>query len=140
MDAELLVRFRSRCELSTGGCWLWKGAVTGDGYATISKDNKTRYVHRMAYEHFVAPIDAGLVVDHLCRVRNCVNPEHLEAVTNKENLRRGATATQPATHCKRGHEFTADNTAIQGSTGRRRCRTCRDQYARERYAAAATRP
>lgn len=76
----------------TDECWLWTAAKSGVGYGLIQEgraDQKLLYAHRFIYEFCVAPIPDGLVIDHLCRVRHCVNPEHLEVVTLEENSRRG---------------------------------------------------
>jgi len=75
------------------GCWLWNAAVDrATGYGRFSdKPGRMGYAHRFAYEHFVGPIPTGYDIDHLCRVRHCVNPRHLEAVTRRENLMRGET-------------------------------------------------
>jgi len=108
-------------------CWLWPGA-TSDGYGQIGIGQGERvYVHRLAYELLVGPIPQGLQLDHLCRVRHCVNPAHLEPVTGWENNRRSSSPTAVnarKTHCRFGHEFTPENTYVF-STGSRRCRTCR---------------
>lgn len=95
--------------------------------------------HRYAYEHFIGPIPEGLQVDHLCRVRNCVNPDHLEAVTCRENVLRGdgvAAANARATHCPQGHAYDEANT-YTWTNGGRHCRACariktREQRARTR--------
>lgn len=75
-----------------GGCWLWTGARTTAGYGTFSVDSGSVYAHRWSYEHHVGPIPEGLTIDHVhargCRHTHCVNPEHLEAVTQAENNRR----------------------------------------------------
>lgn len=71
-----------------GDCWIWNGAPGKNGYGRISVDNQLRYVHRVSYEHYVGPIPDGLTIDHLCRVRMCINPAHLEPVTLEENTRR----------------------------------------------------
>ena len=110
------------------GCWLWIGATSsrGYGYFTIKKPISAR-AHRMTYA--VAngsPIADGLDIDHLCRVRNCCNPHHLEAVSCRENLLRGETlaaANAAKTHCKRGHELTGGNLR-SGFNGKRACREC----------------
>jgi hypothetical protein len=84
-----------------------------------------RYAHRWSYEHFVGPIPEGLHIDHLCRVRRCVNPDHLEPVTPKENYLRGEGPTarnSTKTHCKYGHKFDKSNTSVYG--GRRHCNEC----------------
>lgn len=74
----------------TEGCWLWRGAVSGTGYGRIKDDKQLFAVHRFAYELLVGDIPVGLEIDHLCRVRNCVNPDHLEAVTRQVNVQRAA--------------------------------------------------
>lgn len=111
----------------TDTCWLWTGYVTIDGYGRIKsvydRDNphRSEAVHRVAYELLVGPIPEGLELDHLCQVRNCVRPDHLEPVTREENARRGG---ERQTHCASGHEYTAENTHIRPSDGARICRAC----------------
>lgn len=72
----------------TPGCWFWLGATNSDGYGRIRIEGKTKFAHRIYYEHHIGPIPDGLELDHLCRNRSCVRPEHLEPVTHKENIRR----------------------------------------------------
>lgn len=111
-------------------CWLWTGTTAGDGYGRISVSNgKVTVVHRLAYQLLIGPIPEGMTLDHLCRVRHCVNPRHLEPVTNGENVLRGESlAAQNArkTKCLRGHPFTEENTYTDIYRGRprRRCRAC----------------
>lgn len=106
------------------GHWLWTASRDPLGYGRFgSKHLKDTLAHRIAYEYMVGPIPAGMTIDHLCRVPSCVNPEHLEVVTAIENTRRMFAARVPASACRRGHEFTPDNTIIQ-SSGARQCRTC----------------
>lgn len=90
-----------------------------------------RAAHRVAYEQHFGAIPAGLEIDHLCRNRACINPEHLEPVTHAENMRRSAAATK--THCIRGHLFDGDNT-YRGGLGKRQCRRCNAE-AQARYKA-----
>ncbi|KKN74894.1 hypothetical protein LCGC14_0386430 [marine sediment metagenome] len=114
--------------LKTDTCWLWRG-VTSQGYgrSPIRCDGKYIYAlaHRVAYEELVGPIPEGLQLDHLCRVRNCVNPAHLEAVTSGENTRRGDTGKNNAikTHCPKGHPYDEENTRILPN-GWRVCKEC----------------
>lgn len=75
----------------TSTCWLWTGAMN-KGYGVFNTGNGTKEVHRIAYQMLVGSIPSGLVIDHLCRVRNCINPDHLEVVTNRENVSRGFQA------------------------------------------------
>ena len=115
------------------GCWDWKSCKTVSGYGAFSVGNKMQYAHRYSYEDFVGPIPAGLQLDHLCRNRGCVNPAHLEPVSQKVNLLRGMSP--PALNsrkdsCSRGHEYTVENT-YRYPDGSRKCRTCRDEYRRE---------
>lgn len=133
-------RFWSKVDKSDlGGCWLWTGH-TVDGYGRIRLGTRERdphaYAHRVAYEFLVGPVPAGLQLDHLCRVRHCVNPDHLEPVTNRENTVRGlgpelTRARQAAiTHCKNGHPLIGENMRHATSHGvtRRICRTCAAQH------------
>jgi hypothetical protein len=125
---------------SPAECWEWTAArfVRGDRnygpqYGAFSVGGRMRQAHRVAYELTVGPIPAGMTLDHLCRNKGCVNPHHLEPVTNRENILRGDGETARnarKTHCKRGHEFTTENTYIVPSSGGRVCRTCRDAYNR----------
>lgn len=120
-------------------CWPWKGYLS-NGYGLFRVGGKAGYritAHRYSCQLVHGPIDAGMVVDHLCRNPCCVNPRHLEVVTQQVNLLRGVgpTATNAAkTHCKRGHEYTAENTIL--IPGGRWCRICRSQHA-SRYSKAA---
>lgn len=112
----------------TDTCWLWRGSMwESTGYGRFWVDDKTVLVHRWSYEHHVGPIPKGKHLDHLCRVRNCVRPDHLEPVTARENLLRGETqAAKNAakTHCPRGHPYDKTNTYID-CRGARSCITCR---------------
>lgn len=122
-------RFQSRIIIEpSSGCWLWQGALNSDGYGTLRVSGRRMRAHRFAYESFVGPIGEGLTIDHLCRVRNCVNPGHLEPVTCRENLMRGEThaaANAAKTTCPRGHLFD------MSIGGRRMCRTCRRESWRQ---------
>lgn len=104
------------------GCWLWTASQL-NGYGAIKVGGRFRGAHRVGYELYKGPIPNGLVLDHLCRVPFCVNPDHLEPVTIGENISRGDNHHRSKTHCKRGHPFTDENTLIL-STGSRACRIC----------------
>lgn len=109
------------------GCWEWTAFRNWDGYGTFWDEGRMFMAHRWSYGRFVGPIPEGLTLDHLCRVRHCVNPVHLEPVTQHENLLRGntpAAVNARKTHCIHGHEFTPENTALTVD-GRRECRECR---------------
>lgn len=131
--------FESRVS-RTEACWLWTGGKNLHGYGQMwvgQRPTRTkRLAHRVAYELFVGPIPDGLELDHLCRVRGCVNPTHLEPVTGSENQRRGLNPAllraRAATivACPHGHPYDAANTAVIG--GKRHCRMCRKSRDRER--------
>jgi hypothetical protein len=111
------------------GCWLWTGAyqTKNGGYGRLyDSPGRLRYAHAIAWELYRGPIPEGTEIDHLCRVTICVNPDHLEPVTHRENMLRGkapSAVNNRKTHCIRGHEFTAENT-MHIKNGDRRCRAC----------------
>lgn len=110
------------------GCWLWTGSQSDNGYGSFTDDGRrTVSAHRFSFEMHVGPIPDDLVIDHLCRVHHCVNPDHLEAVTIRVNTLRGIGPTAinaRKMHCVNGHEFTPENTYIAPGRGSRHCRTC----------------
>lgn len=121
-----------------GPCWLWKLKPDNGRYgrfnwsrASVEGVKERVRPHVAAYRLFVGEVPDGKELDHLCRVPMCCNPLHLEAVTHAENMARSARAMQ--THCKRGHEFTPENTYIVPTTGSRQCRACIPVVARDRY-------
>ena len=117
----------------SAGCWLWTGHVTPKGYGGIGVEGRMRLAHSVAYEVWVGPVPPGLQLDHLCRVRHCCNPEHLEPVTPWENLRRGNTFMNK-THCPSGHAYEGANLYVDPGGGRR-CRACK-RLGDQRYIAA----
>jgi hypothetical protein len=119
---------------ATGDCWEWLANRDKDGYGKLKVANVTYRAHRYVWELMVGPIPDGLVIDHLCRNRGCVNPDHMEPVTVAENLHRGfSIQAQNARRerCPRGHEYRH----TQGN-GWRHCHECNNQKRRERRARA----
>lgn len=112
---------RIQTKIQIADCWLWFGCTTADGYGRLTWNRQVHNAHRVVYELLVGPIPTGLQVDHLCFVKNCVNPAHLQPVTQAENRRRWM---KTHTHCPHGHEYTPQNTAIMKSSGGRVCREC----------------
>ena len=130
MRATLQERFDSKYEaIPFSGCWIWTGAIIPQGYGTIEVNGKTVGAHRVSYELHRGQIPKCHVIDHLCKMPGCVNPHHLEAVTQSQNVRRGNLASvtkalgKAVTHCKWGHEYSLKNTYID-KKGRRNCRMC----------------
>jgi hypothetical protein len=136
-------------------CVVWTASDYGNGYGCFWNGERQVRAHRAAYQMTNGSIPEGMQLDHLCRVRRCVAPAHLEPVTSQENIRRGLPwhprkgvpigprgLSQSATHCPLGHELTAENTYLEPAStshpyGRRRCRTCKN--ARKRLARARAR-
>lgn len=121
----------------SGDCWEWTGIRNRGGYGLYvlsgpTRPRKARMAHRVAYEALVGPIPEGLDLDHLCRNRGCVRPDHVEPVSHRVNTLRGNTLTAinaAKTHCKRDHEFTPENT-YRHKDGRRECWTCKRENRR----------
>lgn len=140
-------RFNEKWDVEEGsGCWIWKGAkvtpwrrgatANGHGYGLFRGEKKVGMAHRFAYEHHRSPIPLGMVTDHLCRNTGCVNPWHLEMVSQRENLMRAPTALATRnvgkTTCPAGHPYSDANTYRYGT--HRFCRLCAKAHKRT-YAA-----
>ncbi len=123
-EMDLLDRIGDKFTVGDG-CWEWTASRTTAGYGQTSVAGKYRMAHRALYELLVGPIPNGLQLDHLCRNRGCVRPDHLEPVTQAENLRRGERWQQRKTHCPQGHEYDEANTYVTPSRPTARyCREC----------------
>lgn len=134
LTALLWKRALPRLVPNPDGCWIWIGAVNSNGYgnigARVTGKLVSRSVHRVAYAAVIGTIPTDLQIDHICRVRCCANPDHLRAVTGRENMRNSEQALK--TRCKHGHEFTPSNT-FRRPNGTRECVTCK--RAKYRFAA-----
>jgi len=113
-----------------GPCWIWRGALNNAGYPmTTGPDAKNHSAHRLAYELVRGPVPRGLTLDHLCMVRKCVNPHHLDPVTIRENILRSpnsiAGKNARKTHCIHGHELTPENTRLSKDGRHRSCKICK---------------
>lgn len=131
MTEKQLERFWNNIS-KTDTCWLWIGYKMNKGYGFFSMDNRPYLSHRISYQIHKGDIPKELELDHLCRIRHCVNPDHLEAVAHSENMARGKHATK--IYCIRGHEFTGKNTINRkGNNGRnqRECRQCKNIRAKK---------
>lgn len=122
-------RFWAKVDKS-GECWLWTGTINRSGYGMFSTGSspRTMTAHRWAFIDANGAIPEGAELDHLCRVRSCVRPSHLDAVPHRVNVLRSPLAAggfAARSHCSRGHEFTPANTRIRAGTNHaRRCLTC----------------
>lgn len=131
-----LDRFMAFVRKQDNGCWEWTGSKDRGGYGRFSYERKPVLAHRWIHEKINGPVPDGLQLDHLCRNRSCVNPNHLEVVTQRENMMRGdgpSAKHARKTHCTYGHEFTEENT-YRHKGNRRMCRTCMNRRHRERSA------
>lgn len=127
-------RVIARIERTPSGCWIYRGSISPQGYGQVRVSGRTELTHRVLYAALVGPIPDGLVIDHLCRVRECCNPSHLEPVAQRVNILRGsgpaiagqyrAAIERAKAECPRGHSYSDANTYITRH-GHRQCRTCK---------------
>ena len=128
-DAPLEVRMMGHVVV-VESCWEWVGGTSSTGYGRVYDGNRMAQAHRVMYEIRVGPIPDGMEIDHLCRNRRCINPDHMEPVTHRENSARGLSPSAVSRRtglCVRGHAMTPDNIEKNGPN-KVRCKTC----ARER--------
>jgi hypothetical protein len=130
MTVEVL---RRGVVLSENGCWLWQRTLKDAGYGYIKYEGKGWFVHRLAWTLVNGPIPDGLEVDHICYVRNCLNPEHLQLATHQENSARRRNALGAT--CRAGHDLVPPNLYVAPGTRKRKCRICRSNYSHARYVA-----
>jgi hypothetical protein len=133
VNADSISDILKYCEIDANDCWVWTRSRT-EGYGWMWLNGRGTQVHRVTYELLVGPIPAGLVIDHLCRVRACCNPAHMEPVTRGENVLRGETITARCaakTHCPQGHPYDEVNT-YRDRNGGRYCRRCQSLRAKAR--------
>lgn len=134
---QLDQRFWSKVD-KTPDCWNWiAGKTMGYGSFQIgtAKKGKTVLAHRLSYELLVQPIPVGLTIDHLCRNRACVKPDHLEIVCLAENIRRGMKGIL-RTHCSKGHEFDSNNTYYYPNSKNKHyrvCKTCAKEKSKKQF-------
>lgn len=122
-----------------GNCWLWTSNAQGIGYGLFKWQRNNILAHVMSYRMVQGEVPLGLEVNHMCHTRGCVNPDHLEAITHIENVRKGLTHNAVKTHCSKGHEFSPANTrvrTIRGKFYKRVCAEC-EKPAKHRYYLAA---
>jgi hypothetical protein len=133
LTPEMVAAFEARyIPEPMSGCWLWTGGVTEQGYGLLTLPDRRYRAHRVSHWIYKGPIPEGLVLDHLCRNPFCVNPDHLEAVTERINIMRGTGVTarnRQKTHCRNGHPYSPENTRVTPK-GARFCRICDREHNR----------
>jgi len=138
-DDQYIARYHSKSVIGPKGCFLWQGWRTEKGYGQAGYRGKQWALHRLLYTLKVGPIPPGMLVCHTCDERNCWNHEHLflgtEADNNRDCGNKGRHHNGVKTHCKRGHEFTFQNTYLKYAAGTvmRACKECQKIRQRERY-------
>ncbi len=135
VSSEVAERFWSKVKRREG-CWEWTATITAKGYGHFSVAGRMALAHRWAYIDAYGWIPHGMTLDHLCRNRRCVNPDHLQPVSMRVNILRGEGITAEnarKTYCSRGHPFNEENTYVEPSGRGRDCRACIRRRGRERH-------
>lgn len=136
MNQELKNRLLNRIDKTPNGCWNYTRSKSVKGYGKLSAWGRMWLAHRVSYTIFVAPIPEGKSIDHLCRNPSCINPNHLEPVSNRENLMRGigiAAKNSRKTHCINGHALSGENLRLKKSRRGRICKKCNSDHWRKWY-------
>ena len=133
--ATTLERLMLRVRKDENGCWRWTGCKHKEGYGFTQAAGE-KLAHRAVYVLIRGPIPPGLTLDHLCRVRDCVNPDHLDPCDIGTNYRRAMPFRKPKRFCPRGHEYTPDN-VVRWRNGWRHCKTCGRERQRVGYKVAS---
>lgn len=135
----IIDRFLEKIAVQVSGCWDWTGSISTNGYGFLWDGKNNVRAHRFAYEYFTNfLIPINMEIDHLCRNHQCVNPDHLEVVSHRENVLRGINPTllgnrrRSITHCLRGHLYVEESTYID-SGGYRACKICKRASNRQSY-------
>ena len=134
-EIKKVEKFLCKINAVDGNCWNWSGEISKEGYGLFSISSKRFFAHRISFEMFKEKLNTSLVIDHVCRNRKCVNPDHLRQVTtrinNIENSISLFAKKSSQSHCVNGHEFSEDS--IYWEKGRRKCVKCRRKNALDRY-------
>lgn len=142
LAASDVERIWSNAQVNSNGCWVWTASRFPSGYGQTKVAGLPEYAHRVMYMAYVGAIPKGMHTDHLCRNKACCNPDHLEVVTARENVRRSPVAPAAInarkTHCIKGHPLAGENLFLN-SKGRRVCRTCQRDRQTKAYAAKKAR-
>lgn len=139
-NKTLFERFTEKYIVSNDNCWVWQATTKGkhkdyrDQYGQMNVDQVNVGAHRVAYMLFKGEIPEKYVIDHICRNTLCVNPDHLEAITARENICRGYDVKPKKTHCLRGHALTDDNVLTRIRNGRlgKQCKQCKNEARRKK--------
>lgn len=128
MNEELKERLKARIDKTPQGCWNYTRAKSIKGYGKLSAWGKMYLAHRLSFIVFKGKIPKGKFLDHLCRNPSCINPDHLEVVSNRENILRGigiSAVNSRKTHCVNGHRLSGRNLYVKIINGRKRQRVCK---------------